>query len=94
MQVPTGIPFSFNLNLTSELSIFKAPDPNLKFNEATKHYDYSPIDWDEFWNVVKGNGAGNKLRLKHHIKAHEDGKWVREAAKSYAQKQNLIQKSA
>ena len=70
------------------------PDPNLKFNEATKHYDYSPIDWDEFWNVVKGNGAGNKLRLKHHIKAHEDGKWVREAAKSYAQKQNLIQKSA
>ena len=61
---------------------------------ATKHYDYSPIDWDEFWNVVKGNGAGNKLRLKHHIKAHEDGKWVREAAKSYAQKQNLIQKSA
>ena len=70
------------------------PDPNLKFNETTKHYDYSPIDWDEFWNVVKGNGAGNKLRLKHHIKAHEDGKWVREAAKSYSKKMNLSKKIA
>ena len=70
------------------------PDPNLKFNSETNHYDYSPIDWDEFWNVVKGNGAGNRQRLNHHIKAHEDGKWVREAAIAYAKKSNLKQKSA
>ena len=70
------------------------PDPNLKFNEETKNYDYSPIDWDEFWNVVKGNGPGNKLRINHHIKAHEDGKWVREAAKAYSKKINLSKKIA
>ena len=70
------------------------PDPNLKFNEETKIHDYSPIDWDEFWNVVKGNGPGNKLRINHHIKAHEDGKWVREAAKAYSKKINLSKKTA
>ena len=37
---------------------------------------------------------GNKQRLNHHIKAHEDGKWVREAAIAYAKKSNLKQKSA
>ena len=47
-----------------------------------------------FWNVVKGNGAGNRQRLNHQIKAHEDGKWVREAAIAYAKKSNLKQKSA
>ena len=70
------------------------PDSLLKLNEETGHYDYSPIDWDEFWNVVKGNGAGNRQRLKHHIQAHEDGRWVREAAKAYAQKKILSKKSA
>ena len=70
------------------------PDPNLVFNKLTNHYDYSPINWDEFWNVVKGNGPGNRQRLQHHIKAHQEGKWVREAAKAYAQKSNTTQKSA
>ena len=70
------------------------PDPDLKWNESTGHYDYGKIDWDEFWNVVKGNGPGNKQRLKHHIEAHENGKWVREAAIAYADKLNLKTKSA
>ena len=70
------------------------PDPNLVFNKLTNHYDYSPINWDEFWNVVKGNGPGNRQRLLHHINAHQEGKWVREAAKVYAQKSNTTQKSA
>ena len=70
------------------------PDPLLKLNEETGSYDYSPIDWDEFWNVVKGNGAGNRIRLQHHVKAHEDGKWVREAAKAYAKKKMLKQQTA
>ena len=70
------------------------PDPELKWNESRNHYDYGKIDWDEFWNVVKGNGPGNKQRLKHHIEAHENGKWVREAAIAYADKINLKTKTA
>ena len=62
------------------------PDPNLKWNDETQSYDHSDIDWDEFWNVVKGNGPCNKQRIARHVKAHEDGLWVREAALAYAQK--------
>ena len=70
------------------------PDPDLKWNEEKGHYDFGAIDWDEFWNVVKGYGAGNKKRLAHHKEAHEVGSWVREAALAYANKKNNIQKSA
>ena len=63
------------------------PDPDLKWNEERGHYDFGEMDWDEFWNVVNGNGPCNKQRLAHHIKAHEDGKWVRQASKEYAKKQ-------
>jgi len=70
------------------------PDPDLKWNEEKGHYDFGSIDWDEFWNVVKGYGAGNKKRLAHHKEAHEVGSWVREAAIAYANKKNNIQKSA
>ena len=62
------------------------PDPNLKWNEETQSYDHSDIDWNEFWNVVKGNGPCNKQRIDHHVKDHEDGLWVREAALAFAQK--------
>ena len=70
------------------------PDPDLKWNESKGHYDYGKIDWDEFWNVVKGNGPGNKQRLNHNITAHEDGQWVREAAIAYADKINSKTKTA
>lgn len=36
------------------------PDPDLKWNEERKHYDFGEINWDEFWQVVKGNGPCNK----------------------------------
>ena len=62
------------------------PDPDLKWNEERGHYDFGPIDWDEFWNVVKGNGPCNKERLAARNKAHDEGAWVREAAMAYAQK--------
>ncbi|MCB0527950.1 MAG: 1,2-phenylacetyl-CoA epoxidase subunit A [Lewinellaceae bacterium] len=62
------------------------PDPDLKWNAERGHYDFGPIDWDEFWNVVKGNGPCNKQRLETRVKAHEDGAWVREAALAYAEK--------
>lgn len=62
------------------------PDPDLKWNEARGHYDFGVINWDEFWQVVKGNGPCNKQRLKDRVKAWEDGAWVREAALAYAEK--------
>jgi ring-1,2-phenylacetyl-CoA epoxidase subunit PaaA len=62
------------------------PDPDLKWNEARGHYDFGPINWDEFYEVLKGNGPCNKQRIKNHTKAHNDGAWVREAAMAYAKK--------
>lgn len=66
------------------------PDPLLTFNESRGHYDFGPIDWDEFYQVLAGNGPCNKERMKARVKAHEDGAWVREAAMAYADKQNNI----
>jgi ring-1,2-phenylacetyl-CoA epoxidase subunit PaaA len=65
------------------------PDPNLKWNEETGHYDFSPINWDEFWQVVNGNGPCNKERIDARKKAKEEGMWVREAAMAYAEKRAL-----
>jgi ring-1,2-phenylacetyl-CoA epoxidase subunit PaaA len=48
------------------------------------------MDWDEFWNVVNGNGPCNTQRLAHHKNAHDQGEWVRNAAKEYAKKQELV----
>jgi len=62
------------------------PDKDLKWNEASGHYDFGPIDWEEFRNVISGNGPCNKERLEARVKAHEDGAWVREAALAHAQK--------
>lgn len=62
------------------------PDPDLKWNEARGHYDFGKIDWEEFNNVIKGNGPCNKQRIAHHIKYHNEGAWVREAANAYAEK--------
>ena len=62
------------------------PDPDLKWNEETQHYDFGSIDWDEFWNVVKGNGPCNRERLAARNKAWDEGAWVREAANAYAEK--------
>ena len=62
------------------------PDPDLKWNEERKHYDFGEINWDEFWNVVKGNGPCNKQRLDARRKAWAEGEWVREAAAAYAGK--------
>jgi ring-1,2-phenylacetyl-CoA epoxidase subunit PaaA len=62
------------------------PDPDLKWNEERKHYDFGEINWEEFWNVVKGNGPCNKQRLAARNKAHDEGAWVRAAALAYAEK--------
>lgn len=63
------------------------PDPDLKWNEERGHYDFGEIDWEEFFQVIAGNGPCNHERLSARIKVHEDGAWVREAALAYADKQ-------
>jgi ring-1,2-phenylacetyl-CoA epoxidase subunit PaaA len=63
------------------------PDPDLKWNEQTGHYDFGEIDWTEFNEVVKGNGPCNKERVAAKQKAWSEGEWVREAAVAYAEKQ-------
>ncbi len=65
------------------------PDPELKWNEEKKHYDFGPINWEEFWEVVNGNGPCNKERMAARVKAHEDGAWVREAAIAHAEKKKI-----
>ncbi len=65
------------------------PDPDLKWNEEKQHYDFGEINWSEFWEVVKGNGPCNKERLAARVKAHEEGKWVRDAAFAFAEKQKI-----
>ncbi|MEL7467366.1 MAG: 1,2-phenylacetyl-CoA epoxidase subunit PaaA [Pseudomonadota bacterium] len=62
------------------------PDPDLKWNEERGHHDFGPIDWDEFWRVVKGGGIMNRDRVKARKKAWDDGAWVREAALAHAKK--------
>jgi len=62
------------------------PDPEIKWNENRGHYDLGEINWEEFYEVLKGNGPCNKERLEARRKAHENGAWVREAAAAYAVK--------
>ncbi len=63
------------------------PDPNLKHDAASNRWISGPIDWDEFWRVVNGDGPCNAERLATRRKAHEDGLWVRQAVEAYAEKQ-------
>ena len=63
------------------------PDPDLTFNEATGHWEFGAIDWDEFKRVIAGNGPCNRDRMTARRAAHENGTWVRDAALAYAAKQ-------
>ncbi len=71
----------------------KIPDPDLKWNDEKGGYDIGPIDWDEFWSVVKGNGIMNRDRIAARTKAWENGQWVRDAALAHAQKRRERQQS-
>jgi len=69
------------------------PDPDLRWNPEREHYDFGPIDWDEFFEVVRGNGPCNRQRVENRVRAHDEGRWVREAASAYAAKQALRARS-
>jgi ring-1,2-phenylacetyl-CoA epoxidase subunit PaaA len=63
------------------------PDPDLRWNSESGHYDIGEIDWSEFREVLAGNGPCNRQRVAHRVRAHTEGAWVREAAAAYAAKQ-------
>jgi ring-1,2-phenylacetyl-CoA epoxidase subunit PaaA len=69
------------------------PDPDLKWNQETGHYETGEINWDEFWQVVNGNGPCNEERVAARKKAKEEGMWVREAALAHAAKRKARQAS-
>jgi ring-1,2-phenylacetyl-CoA epoxidase subunit PaaA len=69
------------------------PDPDLKWNEERGHYDSGEIHWEEFYNVIKGNGPCNKERLAARNKAYDDGEWVRDAAIAHAEKRAARKKT-
>lgn len=70
----------------AELIGLTIPDKDLKWNSEREHYDFGEIDWQEFYQVISGNGPCNKERIDARRKAKEDGQWVREAAMAFAQK--------
>lgn len=78
----------------AELIGLKVPDADLKWNEERGHYDFGEINWDEFWQVVNGNGPCNKDRVDTRRKAKENGAWVREAANAYAEKRRARRKAS
>lgn len=70
------------------------PDPALRLDEATGHYQFGEMPWHEFHEVLKGNGPCNRERLAARRAAHEEGAWVREAALAYSRKQQARQSRA
>ena len=70
----------------AEMIGLTVPDKDLKLNSETGHYEYGEINWDEFWEVVKGNGPCNAERVEARRNAKDNGLWVREAANAYAEK--------
>lgn len=70
----------------AEMIGLKVPDKDLKWNEEKQGYDFGEINWDEFMNVIQGNGPCNKDRVDARREAKENGMWVREAANAYAEK--------
>jgi ring-1,2-phenylacetyl-CoA epoxidase subunit PaaA len=74
------VPQAIAVNLT-------LPDPDLEFDAESDNWSFGPIDWDEFNQVIRGNGPCNRERLEARRAAHDEGAWVREAASAYAAKQ-------
>jgi ring-1,2-phenylacetyl-CoA epoxidase subunit PaaA len=69
------------------------PDPDLRLG-PDGHYEFTPVNWDEFAEVISGNGPCSPERLERRVTAHEEGAWVREAARAYAEKHRAPETSA
>jgi len=72
----------------AELIGLTIPDKDLKWNEAKGGYDFGPIDWEEFRQVISGNGPCNAERISARKNAEDNGQWVREAANAFAEKRS------
>jgi ring-1,2-phenylacetyl-CoA epoxidase subunit PaaA len=72
----------------------KVPDPALRWNPERGHYDFGPIAWEEFFQVIRGHGPCNRERMAARRQAHADGAWVREAAQAHAAKRQAKQGAA
>ena len=72
----------------AEYAGLKIPDPDLKWNEERGCHDFGEIDWNEFFNVIKGNGPMNRQRIRDRKAAKDNGAWVREAANAYQEKKS------
>ena len=70
------------------------PDPDLKWNEASKAYDFGEPDWEEFFAVISGNGPCNVERLAARNKAWDDGAWFREGLKAHADRKSSYKTAA
>ncbi len=85
--VDVTVPQAEHLGLT-------VPDPDLRWDDQQGHYQFGDIDWQEFFNVLNGNGPCNRERLETRRRAHDNGAWVREAAMAYADKQTARKAAA
>ncbi len=69
----------------------KVPDDDIVWNEAKNDgkggYDFGEVNWDEFFDVLAGNGPCNAERLGARVKAWEDGAWFRDGLMAHADKQ-------
>ena len=70
------------------------PDDTLKWNEDKAGYNFAEPDWEEFFDVIKGNGPCNTERLAARNRAWDEGKWVREAMMAHAQKRKAAKVAA
>ena len=66
----------------------RVPDDDLTFDEESGHYRFGDIDWQEFHDVLAGNGPCNRQRIERRRCAHDDNAWVRDAARAYAEKRS------
>jgi ring-1,2-phenylacetyl-CoA epoxidase subunit PaaA len=70
----------------AEVLDLRIPDPDLRWNAERQNHDFTPPDFDELKRVIQGDGPCNRERIERRRRAHEEGAWVREAAKAYAAK--------
>jgi ring-1,2-phenylacetyl-CoA epoxidase subunit PaaA len=55
------------------------PDPELKKDPETGKWHFGDPDWNEFFEVIKGNGPCNSERIAVRKAAERNGAWVRAA---------------
>ena len=70
------------------------PDETLAWNEEKGGYDFAQPDWDEFFDVLSGNGPETENRMEARNKAWDDGAWVRDGMMAHAEKKRATKLAA